>query len=460
MSVASIILCAGVGTRMNSSRSKMVHEICGRPLGYWSIKNALETTSLKPIVVLSHLAKDVEAVFRSHFHDSIQFVYQESPNGTGGAVRAAMEALDENCSSVLVLYGDTPLLRKESLLKLINLQEMGHAPLALFTAQAPKPTGYGRIVRNESHELCAIVEEYAASCEEKKINEVNVGVYVFSYDFLHKNIGAVKNNNIKGEYCLTDLVALSIKNNPQNAPIESIEIPFEEMHGVNDRIQLAFAQQVLNRRLLEYWMHKGVTFIDAHTTYVEDSVSFAKDVIVYPGVHLRGETHVGEQVIIENGCVVKDTLIEAHAHLYPYTCCEQAYVGESVELGPFARLRPEARLEKNVKVGNFVEIKRSRLKQGVKAGHLSYIGDADIGENCNIGAGSITCNYDGKDKHRTVIGNKSFIGSNTTLIAPLAIGENSYIAGGSTINREVPRNSLAIARNPQVIKARKKKQDS
>lgn len=456
MSIASIILCAGIGTRMKSSKSKIVHEICGRPLGYWSIKNALATTTMKPIVVLSHQAQEVEQLLRTFFHDSIKFAYQETPNGTGGAVKAAMNHLEDDCSGVLVLYGDTPLLRKESVTKLINVHKKSQAPLALLSARAPNPHGYGRIVRNEAHELLAIVEEHAASYDEKKINEVNAGVYVFSADFLRENIGKINNDNVKKEYCVTDLISLCVKNNHKKRPIESLEIPYGEMHGVNDRTQLAFAQEVLNRRLLDEWMLKGVTFIDPKSTYIEDTVRIAQDVVIYPGVHLRGETHVSEGVVIENGCIIKDTVIEKNAHIYPYSCTDQAYIGEHVEIGPFARLRPEARLENNVKIGNFVEVKRARLKKGTKAGHLAYIGDADIGENCNIGAGSITCNYDGKNKYRTVIGNNSFIGSNTTLIAPLAIGDDAYVAGGSTINREVPSNTLAIGRGQQVIKPRLK----
>lgn len=452
MKIASIVLCAGVGSRLKSAKSKILHEVCGRPLGYWPIKNAMAVTNLKPIVVLSHQAEAVEDKLKTYFNDSIRFAYQKVPDGTGGAVKAAVSELDPDCQSVLVICGDTPLLRKESLEKLVTIQQNSHVPVALLSAYAKDPSGYGRIIRNSSQQIAGIVEDHEASPLEREIQEINPAVYVFDTTFLRDNIHKITTNNRKNEYYLTDLVQIYIKNGPKHGPVSSVEIAYEEIHGINDRRQLAYAQKVLNRRLLDQWMLDGATFIDPDQTYIEESVRLARDVIIYPGVHLRGETHVGEGSIIENGSIIKDTVIEKNVHILPYTWCEQAYIGERSVVGPFARLRPEARLEKDVKVGNFVEIKRSRLKKGVKAGHLAYIGDAELGENCNIGAGSITCNFDGYNKHRTVIGDGAFIGSNATLIAPLTIGENSYVAGGSTINQEVPNNTLAIGRSHQVNK--------
>lgn len=455
MKTASIILCAGIGTRMKSAKSKLLHELLGKPLCYWPIKNALALSSVKPIVVLSHQAKEVEEALRFYFHDNLVFAYQESPNGTGGAVKAAMTVLDPSVSNVVVLYGDTPLLKKESLENLIMRQRGTNAAVAMLSSMAPNPTGYGRIVRALDQEICAIVEEQNASPREKSIAEVNAGTYVFAADFLRETIDKITNNNVKKEYYITDLVDLYIRGGAKQGPVASLPVAYEEMHGVNDRCQLAYAENILRHRLLKEWMLEGVTIIDPQSTIIEESVRLAKDVVIYPGVHLRGKTHVGESCIIENGCVIKDTVIEKNAHIYPYSCCDHAYIGESAEVGPFARLRPEARLENNVKVGNFVEVKRARLKKGVKAGHLAYIGDAEIGENSNIGAGTITCNYDGKNKHRTVIGESCFIGSNSTLIAPLAIGDYAYVAGGSTITDEVPKASLAIGRSRQVNKTQR-----
>ncbi len=452
VNITSIILCAGVGSRLKSSKSKILHEVCGRPLGYWSIKNAMAVTNMKPIVVISHQAEAVEQSLRAHFHDDISFAYQKIPDGTGGAVKAAIPHLPSSCQSVLVVCGDTPLLKKESLEKLVMIQQNSHVPVALLSAFADDPTGYGRIIRNHTQQISSIVEENEASPLEREIKEINPAVYVFDVEFLRNTIEKIQINDRKNEFYLTDLIKLYIKHGPQYGPVSSVEIPYEEMHGINDRRQLAYAQKVLNRRLLNQWMLQGVTFIDPEQTYIEESVRLSKDVVIYPGVHLRGQTHIEEGAIIENGAVLKDTVIEKYAHVYPYTWCDQAYIGERAEVGPFARLRPEARLEQDVKVGNFVEIKRSRLKKGAKAGHLAYIGDAEVGSHCNIGAGAITCNYDGRNKHRTVIKDGAFIGSNATLIAPLCIGENSYVAGGSTINQEIPDGVLAIGRARQVNK--------
>lgn len=425
-------------------------------MAYWPIKLALETTAAKPIVVINHQALVVEDKLRSYFKYEIDFALQKKPNGTGGAVKAALEHLDPDCTSVVVLYGDTPLLTKDSLEKLITIQKKSHVPIALLSSIAPNPTNYGRIVRNRDQQIVKIIEEREANHLEKEIKEINAGIYVFDVEFLKNNIDKIKNDNSKGEYYLTDLVGLYYSEGPKHGPVENVEIPYDEMRGINDRNQLAHAQQTMNRRLLDYWMLEGVTIIDPASTYIEMSVRLSKDVVLYPGVNLRGETHVGEGCIIENGAIIKDSVLEKHVHILPYSWCDQAYIGERSEIGPFARLRPEARLESDVKIGNFVEVKSSRIKSGSKASHLAYIGDAEVGEACNIGAGTILCNYDGQNKHRTVIGAGSFIGSNSTLIAPLSIGNEAYIAGGSVVNQEVPNNTLAIGRAHQVNKPRQK----
>lgn len=457
MKIASIILCAGASSRLKSSKSKILHEICGRPVAYWPIKHALETTSVKPIVVIGHQAEEIEAVLGGYFQDSISFAYQRIPDGTGGAVKAAVRHIDESCQSVLVIYGDTPLLKKESIMNLITIQQNSHVPIAMLSAVAADPSGYGRIIRNNAQQIVGIVEDQDATPLEREIKEVNPGVYVFEPKFLCENISRLKPNSNKQEYYLTDLVQTYMNDGAPLGPVNSIEISYEEMQGINDRRQLAYAQKVLNRRLLDQWMLNGVTFIDPDHTYIEEDVQLAQDVVIFPGVHLRGQTQISEGVIIENGSIIIDTVVEKNVHIFPYTWCDRAHIGERSQVGPFARLRPEARLDHEVKVGNFVEIKRSHLKKGVKVGHLAYLGDAELGEKCNIGAGTIACNFDGQKKHETVIGDHAFIGSNTTLIAPLVIGENSYIGGGSTIDQDVPKGALAIGRARQVNKLRKEK---
>lgn len=452
--VASIILCAGVGSRLKSSKSKILHDLCGRPMGYWAIKNAMAATSLKPIVVINYQAEEIEAELRKYFSDQIEFAYQPTPNGTGGAVIAAMDKLDKKAHSVLIVNGDAPLLKTESLRKLVMIQQNSHAPIALLSAIAKDPAGYGRIIRNSDQQISHIVEDHEASLSELGVCEVNPGVYVFDGEFLRENINRIKSDNLKSEFYLTDLVQIYAKNSHTLGPVGNVEIDFTQMHGVNDRCQLAFAQKVLNRRLIDQWMLAGATFIDPDNTYVEESVRLGKDVTIYPGVHLTGNTEVADGVIIENGSILKNCVIEKNAHILPYTVGEDAKVGENSVVGPFARLRPKAKIGHNCKVGNFIEINRSHLKDGVKASHLGYIGDAEIGEGTNIGAGTVICNYDGKNKHPTNIGKNAFIGSNSTLVAPLIIGENSYVAGGSTIVNEVPKDTLAIGRAHQVNKDR------
>ncbi len=457
MKIASIILCAGVGSRLKSSKIKLLHEVAGRPVAFWPIKNALETTDVKPIVVVGHQSDALTETLKSYFGDAIIFAHQQEPDGTGGAVRAALPYLDASCGSVLVLCGDTPLLKQQSIRQLITIQRNSHVPIAMLSSFAPDPFGYGRIIRNNAQQIVGITEERDATPLEREIREVNPGVYVFATDFLQESIARLQPNALKQEFYLTDLVRNYVNEGALYGPVSSIDIPYEHMHGVNDRKQLAYAQKVLNRRVIDSWMEKGVTFIDPDHSYVEEGVSLAQDVVIYPGVHLRGDTAIKEDVVIENGCVLVDTFVDHDAHLLPYTCCTSARIGARSQVGPFARLRPAAELDCDVKIGNFVEIKRSHIKAGTKANHLAYVGDAEIGESCNIGAGAITCNYDGEHKHKTIIGRGAFIGSNATLIAPLVIGEGAYVAGGSTIDDDVPKANIAFGRARQVNKEKKEK---
>lgn len=458
MKVASIILCAGVGSRLKSAKSKILHDLCGRPMGYWTIKNAMAATNLKPIVVVNPKDKEVISELKKYFADQIEFAFQPIPNGTGGAVIAAIDQIDKQASSVLIVNGDAPLLKVESLKKLVMIQRNSHAPIALLSAMAQDPSGYGRIIRNSQQQISNIVEDHEASSVELGVCEVNPGVYVIDSEYL-REIKNLKSNNLKNEFYLTDLVQIYAKNGPALGPVGNVEINFEEMHGVNDRRQLAFAQKVLNRRLIEKWMLEGVTFIDPDSSYIEESVSLGKDVAIYPGVHLRGQTTVAENVIIENGTILKDTIVEKDAHIFAYTVCENSIIKARAKVGPFARIRPESFIGEECKVGNFTEVNRSQLKNGSKASHFSYIGDTVVGEKANIGAGTVTCNYDGKNKHQTLIGDEAFVGSNSTLIAPLSIGEQAYVAGGSTIAKDVPKGALAFGRALQVNKVKKAPKD-
>lgn len=454
MKLASIVLCAGSGTRMKSSKSKMIHDICGRPLAYWSIKNALDLEGGIPIIVLSHQAERVKETLSLYFPEQLEFAYQPVPNGTGGAVKVALDHLNPECSDVLVLYGDTPLIELSSLERLKALHEKSGAVVSMVTSCTEQPHGYGRIVRDNSGNIITIVEEYAANSEQKEITEVNAGIYIVKKDFLLQAMGKINNNNSKKEYGFTDCIDLARTEFP-HIPIANIEIPYQEMHGVNDQVQRAYAAQVLNQRMVTKWMLAGVIVHHPQSTYIEESVELSEDVVLFPNVSLRGSTKIEPGVVIENGSIITDTFIETNAHIFAYSCCDQASIGPNAQIGPFARLRPETRLDNDVKIGNFVEVKKSHIKKGSKANHLAYIGNADVGESCNIGAGSITCNYDGKNKHKTVIGNNAFIGSNSTLIAPITIGDGAYVAGGSTVNKEVPKDMLAFGRARQITVSKK-----
>lgn len=454
--IASIILCAGASKRLKSAKSKILHEVCGRPVGYWPIKNALLATKNKALVVINPDATEIKSTLDAYFPSDLTFAYQEQPNGTAQAVKAALSYLEPQCSSVLVLCGDTPLITTESLTKLITIQHTTHVPIALLTSHVEQPQGYGRIIRNEAQQIIKIVEESEATSLEKEIGEVNVGVYVFDANFLRENINILNNSNTKKEYYITDLIGLYLNQHQSLGPVQSIEIPPEQMLGVNNRVQLAQVQQVMNRRIVNYWMHEGVSIIDPNNTYIEDGVKLEQDVVLYPGVNLRGNSWVKQSARIENGSIIINSVIDKDAQVLAYSWCEEAYIGERAQIGPFARLRAQTHLESDVKIGNFVEIKKSRLKSGTKAAHLSYIGDADIGAHCNVGAGAVLCNYDGEHKHQTLIGDNVFVGSNTTLVAPVTLSTNSYIAAGSVITKDVPENNLAIGRSHQVHKTRDK----
>jgi bifunctional UDP-N-acetylglucosamine pyrophosphorylase/glucosamine-1-phosphate N-acetyltransferase len=453
MKIASIVLCAGSSGRIKSAQSKMLHSLGGKPVSYWSVKNAIAVTNAKPIVVVGFQADLVKHELSRLFPEKLQFALQEKLDGTGGAVRRAVEHLDADCTSVLVMYGDTPLITAESLHRLVMIQRKSHVPIAMFSAIAPDPAGYGRIVRHDNEQIDCIVEDLDATMVEKEIKEINPGVYVFDADFLRENIGHLTNNNAKGEFNLTDLIKMYVKNGPKHGPVESVLVPYEEIHGVNNRKQLAFAHKILNRRMIDNWMMEGTTFIDPETTYIEETVTLAQDVVIYPHVHLRGHTRVGENSVIENGSILHDTVVEKNVRVLPYCVIDNAVIAQNCQVGPFARLRPGTTLESGAKIGNFVEAKNATFHEGAKANHVSYIGDCEVGADVNIGAGTVVCNYDGVKKHHTTINAGAFIGSNSTLIAPVQVGAKSYVAAGSVISEEVPTGTLAIGRARQENKA-------
>ena len=453
MSIAAIVLAAGKGTRMKSALPKVLHEAAGKPLLLWPVEAARSVGGNPLVVVIGHGAEQVERLLQDRFAGAagkaggeVGTAMQADQKGTGHAVMQAMPALEGFAGTVLILYGDTPLLTAASLQRLLDDKARAAAPLALWTTTLSDPTGYGRIVRAADGSVDRIVEHKDASPAERTIREVNPGCYAVDASFLRASLPQLSNHNAQGEYYLTDLIALA---RAGGHVVVGVEVDPEETLGVNDRVQLAEVSAVLRRRVQRRAQLAGVTIVDPASTHIDDDVSFGRDVVVEPGVMLRGRTRIGDGVRIGVGCVIQDTVIEAAALVHPYTLCDGATVGSGAIVGPFARLRPDTVLLEGAHVGNFVELKKTRLGRGSKANHLAYLGDSEIGSGVNIGAGTITCNYDGAGKYRTQLGDNVFVGSNSTLVAPIEVQAGAYIAAGSVVTEPVPQDAVAFGRARQ-----------
>lgn len=439
----SLILAAGKGTRMKSVKSKVLHTVNGIPM----VKRVLNTMKNigieKNIFILGYKKEDVLAVM-----GDVEYVEQLEQLGTGHAVLIAREKIENAKEDILVTYGDTPLLTERTLLNMKEKFYEGELDCILLSCKVKDPFGYGRIIKKDG-KIVNIVEENEATPEEKKITEGNMGVYIFKYQSLLKIIGKIDNNNAKGEYYLTDAVKIMSE---EGYKVDSYQIDDEdEVLGVNSKAQLAQASKILRNRKNTELMDSGVVLIDPDTTYIEENVSIGEDTVVYPNVIIQGDTEIGKNCIIYSNTRIENSVIKDNVKIES-SLVENSILEEGVTVGPFAHLRPKTHLKNNVHVGNFVEVKNAILEAGVKAGHLTYLGDAEIGENTNIGAGTITCNYDGKKKHKTSIGKNSFIGSNSIIVAPAEIGEKSFTAAGSVITKKVPDNTLAFGRAKQTNK--------
>ncbi len=451
--LAAVILAAGKGTRMKSERAKVLHEVCGRPLAFYPVRAALSLDCSPAVVVVGHQAAEVERELEALFGTQLRFAEQKEQLGTGHAVLCAKAALKgfADTGSILILAGDVPLLKTETLQLLVQAKARTGAELALLTIRPESPTGYGRIVRDSRGEVQRIVEEKDASASEKQIGEVNASIYLADAGFLWKALAAVTRSNAQGEFYLTDIVgaaAEAARAGNGAAPV-AVEADENEVSGVNDKAQLAWSSAQLRERQNARLMRDGVVMIDPQVTYVDEGVEVGGDTVLEPMVSLRGKTRVGRGVEIGQGCVVVDSEIADGAKLLPYSHVEGAEVGPLAIVGPFARLRPGAQLAERAHVGNFVELKKTFLGKGSKANHLAYLGDAVIGEGCNIGAGTITCNYDGVNKHTTTIEDGAFIGSDSQLVAPLTIGRGAYVGTGTTVREDVPAGSLAVSAGKQ-----------
>lgn len=445
---SAIILAAGKGTRMKSGLVKVLHPLAGRPMLGWPLAAAEEAGADQVVLVAGHQAEQVQQLYEQS--DTLKIALQQEQLGTGHAVACALPQLNGVTGSVLILCGDTPLLTANTLKQLVATHQTANVAITVLTARLENPTGYGRIIRDESGRVSKIVEQKDASAEEQAVNEINSGIYCMKLDFLRQNIKKLGSDNAQNEYYLTDLVGLAVADKAGCAAL--ITDDSDEIMGVNDRLQLARAAAVLRGRINRNLMLSGVTMIDPEQTYIEADVTIGADTVIWPGCVLRGNTSIGEGCLLESNVQVTDCTIGDQVHLKASSVLEEAQVGDQVAIGPMAHLRPGSVLHSQVKIGNFVETKKIVMRQGSKASHLTYLGDAEIGQDVNIGCGTITCNYDGKNKYKTVIGNNVFVGSDVQLVAPVTVGDNVLIAAGTTVTKDVPPDSLAIARCQQVNK--------
>ncbi|WP_406677462.1 bifunctional UDP-N-acetylglucosamine diphosphorylase/glucosamine-1-phosphate N-acetyltransferase GlmU [Moorella sp. ACPs] len=438
----AVILAAGQGKRMHSRLPKVLHRIAGRSLLEHVLAATREAGIEDNIIVIGHGAGEVKAVLGTEQ----KYAFQEQQLGTGHALAQAREAAGE-ANTVLVLCGDTPLIRPATLTGLLQHHRDTGAAVTILSARIADPTGYGRIIRDGQGRVKGIVEERDATPSEKAINEINTGIYCFAAAFLWPTLAQLKPDNDQGEYYLTDVVALAVD---QGLRVETLVAgDAGEVLGVNDRAQLAAAGAVWRRRINAAHMQSGVTIIDPETTYIDVTVTIGRDTIIYPGTFLEGNTIIGAGCCLGPGTTIRDSQV-GDGSTITYAVVLESTIGPGCQIGPFAYLRPGTILEAGVKVGDFVEIKASRVGRGSKVPHLTYLGDATVGREVNIGAGTITCNYDGRQKWPTIIEDGAFIGSNTNLVAPVRVGAGALIGAGSTITEDVPAGSLALARERQV----------
>ncbi len=438
---------------MKSELPKVLHKVAGTPmLGH--VLGALKALKMKrTVVVVGHGSESVRAEFAG---SGVEFVEQKEQLGTGHAVLSAMGALKGFKGSVLVLSGDVPLITASTLKGLLRLHNRGQgqgkkgAALSFISAILYDSTGYGRVVRDEQNSVTGIVEQKDCTPMERLINEINTGFYIFDSDFLQKSIKKLKTENAQGEYYLPDLISMAVKEGRGIRALTHIDVL--EVMGVNNRVELSRASAVMRLRILKDLMLSGVTVIDPGATYVDATVKVGRDSVIYPGVHLEGSTVIGKECRIEEGVKITDSRIGDSTTVKSSSIVESSSVGKGATLGPFARLRPGNALGAEVRIGNFVELKKVRMGRGSKAGHLSYLGDAVIGSGVNVGAGTITCNYDGKNKFITTIADDAFIGSDSQLVAPVKVGKNAYVGSGTTVTKDVPAGALVVARVEQKIK--------
>lgn len=445
MNIMGIVLAAGQGKRMKSKLYKVLHKVCGKPMVGHVVHVLEQLQTRRTVVVVGHGAD----VVKSYLGDRVEYAMQDQQLGTGHAVLQAKELLADEDGLTVLLYGDTPLVTSEAVQEMIRVHQEKGAAATVMTAIFDNPFGLGRIVRDEQGRVARIVEQKDCSPEEREIKEINSGMYCFNNRKLFEALSQVKNDNSQQEYYLTDVIGILVN---QNDIVEAYCTPDAiETLGVNDRVALAEAEQYMRARINRGHMLNGVTLIDPANTYIEADVQIGADTVVLPGTVLKGSTVIGEDGVIGPNADIADSTLGNGVHV-KHSVLTEAQVGDGTSIGPYAYLRPGAKLGANVKIGDFVEIKNATLADDVKVSHLSYIGDAVVGRNVNFGCGAITVNYDGFNKQLTEIEEDAFVGSNVNLIAPVKIGKGAYVVAGSTITHNVDANDLAIARERQVNK--------
>lgn len=441
----SVILAAGMGTRMKSKMPKVLHKVCGKPLSKWVIDASKAAGADNVCAVVGHKAETVKEVLG----DVCEFALQAEQKGTGHAVMQAIDVIKNSKGEVVILNGDTPLITAETINKAIEYHKNNGNQATVITAILDDATGYGRIVRDNDGSVLKIVEQKDASEEEKKINEVNSGMYVFDAQSLVYALDKITPNNAQGEYYLTDTLEILLSASKKIGGYAISDN--DEIRGINDRVQLNEAEKIMQKRINEYHMRNGVTMRNPESVYIEDGVEIGNDTEICQNVTIKSGTKIGSDCVIGSGSMLDRAVIHDGVDVLSSVILESE-VDEGTHVGPFAYIRPNCHVGKEVKVGDFVELKNSNIDDGTKISHLTYIGDSDVGKRVNFGCGTVTCNYDGKKKYRTTIGDDCFVGCNTNFVSPINVGDGVYIAAGSTITEDIPENSLSIARARQVNK--------
>jgi bifunctional UDP-N-acetylglucosamine pyrophosphorylase/glucosamine-1-phosphate N-acetyltransferase len=444
----AVVLAAGQGTRMKSQLAKVLHPLLGRPMLSYPIDAAFAAGATRVVCVVGHGAEAVTRLLNDRYGERVVSALQPQQRGTGDAARCGQSALPDWNGWILILYGDSALITARALEALIDHARANPGPLALLTASLPDATGYGRIMRDGAGQVLRIQEQKDCSPEERAIREFNPGVYAIRADFMRDSIAKLTTNNAQAELYLTDLVAMAAA----QGGVTSLAWDAAELHGINDRHELVQRERDLASRIAREHMRRGVTIRDPERARIEPGVSIEADAVIESGVELRGTTRVAAGAHIDVGCVLTDTIVHEGAKLLPYTISTESVIGAAARVGPFSHLRPGSELDRDVHVGNFVETKKTRIGQGSKANHLSYLGDGVIGRGVNVGAGTIFCNYDGVNKHTTVLEDGAFIGSDSQLVAPVTVGKNAYVGTGTTVTLDVPEDALAIGRARQTNK--------